>query len=81
MSSALSVDFTPETISKDFLNSLDEQALSSGLQPIFAELESGGLLYQDVITDEILDEQFLVDPDQVKAIAIASGYGLCNTRG
>lgn len=73
---SLSVDFTPETISKDFLISLDEQALSSSLQPMFAELEIGGLLYLDVITDEILDEQFLVDPDQVKAIAIASGFGL-----
>ncbi len=73
---SLSIDFTPETFSKDFLISLDEQAFSSGLQSIFAELEIGGSIYQDVITDEIVDEQFLVDPDRVSAIAIASGYGL-----
>ncbi len=40
------------------------------------ELEIGGVLYQDVITEESLDERFLVDPEQVRTIAIANGFGL-----
>ena len=42
----------------------------------YPELEIGGVLYQDVITEEILDERFLVDPEQVRIVAIASGFGL-----
>ena len=40
------------------------------------ELQIGDVLYQDVITDEILDERFLAEPDQVRSVAIANGFGL-----
>ncbi len=62
---SLTVDFTPETRSKDFLFILNEQQRNSGSQSSFAELEIGDVLYQDVITEETLDEQLLVDPNQV----------------
>jgi len=42
----------------------------------YPELQIGEVLYQGVITEEILDERFLVDPQQVRTVAIASGYGL-----
>lgn len=42
----------------------------------YPELEIGGVLYQDVITEEILEERFFVDPEQVRIVAIASGFGL-----
>ena len=42
----------------------------------YPELEIGGVLYKDFITDEILGERFLVDPDQVSFVAIASGFGI-----
>lgn len=40
------------------------------------ELQIGDVLYQDVITDEILDERFLAIPEQVRSVAIANGFGL-----
>ncbi len=42
----------------------------------FSELEIGDVLYQDVITEEILEEQFFQNPDQVRIVAIARGIGL-----
>ncbi len=42
----------------------------------YPDLQIGEVLYQDVITEEILDERFLVNPEQVRTVAIASGYGL-----
>ncbi len=46
------------------------------VQSFYSEHEIGSILFQDVITEEIIDEQLLENPDQVSAIAIASGFGL-----
>lgn len=48
----------------------------SSKETFHPELNVGGILYQDVITEEILAEQFLVNPEQVRIVAIASGVGL-----
>lgn len=45
-------------------------------QIYYPELEIGGVLYQEVITEEILDERFLVEPAHVSIVAIANGVGL-----
>jgi len=64
-------DFSIDLRQRDIpgVNEIDEQIN-------YPELQIGELLYQDVITEEILDERFLVDPEQVRTVAIASGYGL-----
>ena len=41
-----------------------------------SQLEIGGILYKDVITEQILDENSLTNPDQIRAVAIADGFGL-----
>ena len=45
-------------------------------QSFHSELEIGGVLYQDVDTEEILDVRFLEDPEQLRIVTIASVFGL-----